>query len=470
MLSYEQRAAILELNRQQVSPRQIARTLKISRATVKKVIRSGSPTPPLIERPEKAEPFRQEILDLHASCKGNLQRVHEELKAQGADLSYQALTGYCRRHEIGTKGNKPCGEYPFKPGEETQHDTSPHRAVVAGRQRTAQTASAALCYSHMLFFQCYPSFDRFTCKVFLTEALRFLEGASERMMIDNTHVVVLRGTGAGMVPVPEMAAFADRFGFTFAAHEKGDANRSARVERSFHFIENNFLVGRSFASWEDLNEQARAWCDKVNASYKKHLRARPVELYAAERPYLRPLPIWIPEPYRLHHRIVDSRGYVSLHNNRYSVPVDWLGRQVEVQETWAEVTISLDARKRVVHRRAIDGVNQTISSPEHRPPRGGPRPQPAREEELLIAFRPELAEYVVALKKHGKKQVTLALRHLLRMARDYPREPFLAALAEAAHFGLYELDRVERMVIRRIASDYFRLKDLENNPGGDHDR
>jgi transposase len=470
MLSYEQRAAILELHRQKVSRRQIARTLRISKATVKKVIRSASATPPPIERPEKADPFRREILDLHASCKGNLQRVHEELMAMGADLSYQALTGYCRRHEIGTKEKQPCGEYHFKPGEETQHDTSPHRLVVAGRQRVAQTASAVLCYSHMLFFQCYPSFNRFTCKVFLTEALRYLEGATERMMIDNTHVVMLHGTGADMVPVPEMSAFADRFGFTFAAHEKGDANRSARVERPFHFIENNFLAGRTFASWQDLNKQARAWCDKVNASYKKHLRARPVELYATEKPHLKPLPVWIPDPYLLHHRIVDSKGYVNLHNNRYSVPIDWIGRQVEVQETWAEATITLDPRKRVVHQRAVDGVNQTISSPEHRPRRGAPRPQANRDEELLIALRPEIAGYVRALKKHGKKQVTLALRQLLRMAREYPREPFLAALAEAAHFGLYELDRVERMVIRRIGSDYFRLKDFDNNSGGNHDR
>jgi hypothetical protein len=43
------------------------------------------------------------------------------------------------------------------------------------------------------------------------------------------------------------------------------------------------------------------------------------------------------------------------------------------------------------------------------------------------------------------------------MAREYPRKPFLAAVAEAAHYGLYELDRVERMVIRRIAGDYFRI-------------
>ena len=62
-------------------------------------------------------------------------------------------------------------------GEELQHDTSPHEVELAGRKRKVQTASAVLCYSRMLFFQCYPTFQRFDCKVFLTEALRYLGGA-----------------------------------------------------------------------------------------------------------------------------------------------------------------------------------------------------------------------------------------------------------------------------------------------------
>jgi len=33
--------------------------------------------------------------------------------------------------------------------------------------------------------------------------------------------------------VPEMVAFAERFGFEFRAHALGHANRSARVERPF---------------------------------------------------------------------------------------------------------------------------------------------------------------------------------------------------------------------------------------------
>src|SRR2546425_4681258 len=134
MLSQAQRTTILELNAQQVSKREIARMLGISRVAVRKVLRSNSTTVPELHRPEKAEPHRQQILELFEQCKGNLVRVHEELVAAGgAELSYAALTAFCRRHGIGYAPPTPSGQYAFAPGEEMQHDTSPHEL---GRQET----------------------------------------------------------------------------------------------------------------------------------------------------------------------------------------------------------------------------------------------------------------------------------------------------------------------------------------------
>jgi hypothetical protein len=49
---------------------------------------------------------------------------------------------------------------------------------VGGRKQKAQTASAVLCYSRLLFFQINPTFQRFDWKVFLTEALRYMGGDS----------------------------------------------------------------------------------------------------------------------------------------------------------------------------------------------------------------------------------------------------------------------------------------------------
>jgi len=388
-------------------------------------------------------------------------RVHEELIAGGADLSYPALTAFCRRHGIGQAPVVAAGRYDFLPGQELQHDTSPHEVLLGGKQRKVQTASAVLCYSRMLFFQCYPTFQRFDCKVFLTDALRYFGGVSERVMIDNTHVVVLRGTGRAMVPVPEMEAFAERFGFHFVAHEIGNANRSARVERPFWFIENNFLVGRTFTGWEDLNSQARQWCDKVNSTYKKHIRAIPRELFAVERLHLKPLPAWIPEVYRLHQRLVDIEGYVALDTNRYSVPVDWIGRRVEVRETKDQIEIQLDARRLVTHHRLAEAEHQRVMLAEHRPPRGQGRlrPDPHPEEKAILTAAPEMADYLAALKQRSRKVLTLALRQLLRLVREYPREPLLAAVREATRYGLYDLDRLERMILRRVAREYFLLEE-----------
>ena len=464
MLSQNQRTTILELHAQGVSKREIARVLNISRLSVRKVLRSNSAAVPTLLRPEKAEPYRQQILELLQSCKGNLVRVREELGAtSGVDLSYSTLTAFCRRHGIGQEPIVPSGNYHFQPGEEIQHDTSPHELELGGQRRKVQTASAVLCYSRLLFFQMYPTFTRFDCKVFLTEALRYFGGASSRVEIDNTHVVVLRGTGREMVPVPEMAAFAERFGFQFVAHELGDANRSARVERPFWFIERNFLAGRRFASWQDLNQQARQWCDRVNATYKKHIRAVPRELFAVERQHLKPLPVWIPEVYRLHERIVDVEGYVALQSNRYSVPFTWIGRRVEVRETKDQVVIQLDARNLVTHQRVAEAEYKRITLAAHRPPRdpSSPRPNPHPEEQLIVQAVPEISDYVTALKQRSRKLVLLALRQLLRLVREYPREPLLAAVHEAAHYGLYDLDRVERMILRRVASNYFLLTKKE---------
>src|ERR1700736_2593512 len=99
-----------------------------------------------------------------------------------------------------------------------QHDTSPHKIKLGGQEPRVQTALLVLCYARMAFFEFYPTFTRFDCKAFLTDALQYLMGAAAVCMIDNPHVVVLKGTGRNMVPVPEMVSFGERYGFQFRAH------------------------------------------------------------------------------------------------------------------------------------------------------------------------------------------------------------------------------------------------------------
>ncbi len=453
MLDQETRTAILRLLDEGHGTRSIADTLRISRSAVLRVVRRGTAEVPRLVRKEKAEAHRAEVLELFTSCKGNLVRVHEELVAVGATLSYQALTAFCRRHGIGHDAKEPVGSYHFDPGEEMQHDTSPHKAMVGGKLIHVETASLVLCHSRMLFFQHYPRFQRFTCKVFLHQALKYFGCACRRCMIDNTHVVVLRGTGKDMVPVPEMVAFGDRHGFSWAAHERGDPDRKARVERSFWYIETNFLAGREWASLDELNAAAIAWCDKVNAKFRKKLHAAPRELFAVERTKMVPLPDWLPEPYQLHHRLVDVEGYVSIQCVRYSAPYKLIGRRLEIRETRDKVELFEGPRSVAVHVRHVDKTGTRVTLPDHRPPRGHFTPQQPSTDETALAVVPGAADYIAALKKRGG--AVLAMRRLVRMMHDYPPAAFAEAIKTAAHYRLYDLERVERMVLKNVGKDFF---------------
>jgi transposase len=455
MIHHDIRAAILALREKGYGTRSIARMLKVSRWTVREVLKAGSPEVPRPMRPEKASGLEADIRELHQRCKGNLVRVHEELLARGAKLSYQALTGFCRRHGIGYQPPKPAGRYHFEPGEEMQHDTSPHLARIGGIERKVQTASLVLPYSRMRFIQLYPTFNRFICKLFLHDALTFFGAAAKRCMVDNTHVIVLKGTGREMVPVPEMEAFAERYGFEFIAHEKGDANRSAHVERGFDHIERNFLAGRDFTDFAHTNREAIAWCERVNAKPRRELHASARELFAKEASAMKPIPAWLPDIYVLHHRVVDLEGYVQADGHRYSVPYSLIGRQVEVRETKDRVRIYEGPRLVAEHERAFTFEKTRSTKPEHRPPvtRISLRESSPEERDLLASEEP-LPAYAREVKSRNLRWPAV-LRRLLQMTRDYPKKPFLDAVAQAAHYGLYDLDRLERMVLRNIASEYF---------------
>lgn len=459
MLDEATRTTILKLHEQGHGTRKIAHALDVARSTVRQVIDNGSATVPPLVRAELAEPWREQILDLYTRYQGHLGRVHEGLTQAGAAVSYPALTAFCRKHGIGRAPPPPAGHYTYNQGQEMQHDTSPHYAQIGGVLTPVQTASLVLCYSRMIFFQHYPRFTRFECKAFLAQAIAYFTAGAATCMIDNTHVVVASGSGADMIPAPEMMAFAERYGFVFKAHEKGDANRSARVEAPFYRIQTGFLAGEKFTDWTDLNHRARETCEKWNSKFSNKLHASRRELFAAERPYLKPLPLYVPEVYQLYPRIVDAEGYVHVNRIRYCAPYRLIGRTLEVRETLERVDLYEGPRRVASHGRVYGPLDARVTDSAHRPPRGqglGRRPQPAPEEIQMLQLEPRVASYLKALKQHiGDRRAPL--RRLLSMLEEYPREAFLSALTQAEHYRLLDLDRLEKMVLRQIADEYFVL-------------
>jgi len=397
-------------------------------------------------------------------ARGNGVRVQELLASEaGLKVPYSTLTRWIREAQL-RDPPKRSGEYHQAPGEEMQHDTSPHRVVLSGKAVTAQCAGLALAYSRRLFFQYYPRFTRFEAKQFLIEAVRFNDGSCPLCIIDNTSVMVVAGSGPAAVIAPEMLAFAQSLGFEFRAHRVNHPDRKGRIERPFLYIERNFLPGRSFNDFDDLNRQALTWCREVaNHKVKRVLGMSPEAAYVMEKPYLTSLPRVLPPVYEVLERVVDLYGYISIDANRYSIPERLVGRAVSAHKHPSEIVIYHRGNEICRHPRLIGQRDARSTLPGHHPTPTRADRGHALEEQLLRGDHPSLERYAAALKQRAYGRGVRSLRRLLELKRTYPLAPFLAAIEEALRFGLFDLQRLERLILKHVAGDFFNLGDGDDN-------
>lgn len=449
------RDAVRTLQAQGQSLREISRVLKLSRNTVRRIVRAQDPE----RSAQDAGPGvpRAYLKSAFERAQGNVVRVAELLAAEyEMTVSYSTLTRWVREAGLRAPPGR-AGEYTFAPGEEMQHDTSPHRLTVGDKTVSAQCAGLVLAYSRRLFIQYYPRYTRFEAKQFLLEAVRFMDGACARCVIDNTSVMLAAGAGANALIAPEMAAFARTLGFEFQAHRVGHPDRKGRIERNFFFVETNFLPARRFIDFADLNRQALAWCHEVaNAKPKRALGMSPETAYVIEKPYLQALPAVLPPVYEVFERVVDLNGYVSLEVNRYSVPQRLVGQAVTVYKYPARIDIHHRHGVVASHLRLIGQRDARRTDPAHHPSPIRASRTPTLEVQLHDDS-PELDAYARALKQRGHGRGLRALQRLLELQRTYPKAAFLAAVRQAAHYGLYDLGRLEKLILQEVAGNFFAL-------------
>lgn len=391
-------------------------------------------------------------------------RVQEILQDQyGRNIPYSTLTRIVQSLDLREEKKKQrSGTYVFGPGQEMQHDTSPHGVLLDGKKVKAQCAGLVLGYSRKLFIQYYPAFTRFEARVFLDRAFQFMEGVCPRCIIDNTSVIVAHGSGPEAEIAPEMEHFGHVFGVTFVPHAIGDADRKAKIERNFFYVERNFLAGRTFTDWQDLNEQARRWCMEVaNQKVKRSLGISPEAAYLMEKPHLNPLPPYIPPVYQTFYRGVDVAGYVQVDTNRYSAPERLIGKEVEVHKVWDRIEIFFKNQKVADHPRLIDKRETRITAKGHHPPLNRERAHegPCTEEKTLLGQSEGLDQYVEQLKKRSSGRGVRHMRRLLDLKRTYPPEAFEKAVVQALQYGLYDLPRLEQMILSHVQGDFFTIEE-----------
>ena len=474
MIDQEKRSAILLLYRQGHALRRIAQDVRVSRNSVREVLASGQAEVPPMKRKHPLDPHLEAVRSLYVACKGNIVRVREELqKRHDVLVTYSTLTRFCRKERISYSEPPRTVRIITGPGEEMQHDTSPYTIRLGGQDAKRQCASLVLGYSRRLYMRFYPRFDRMACKCFLTEALRYMSGACGRCIIDNSSIILACGAGASAQVAPEMEAFERRFGFRFMAHELMHANRKGKIERPYDYIENNFLVGRTFQDDADLNRQALEWVERANLRRIRELGASPQELFAAEVAHLRPLPLYIPEPYRLHQREVDAYGTIHLHERRYSVPLQVpVGKELDVRETETEVII-LDGHAELArHKKLIDPAGKKESTlPGHERRHRLPAASVALPQEAALrALGQEASAYLDQIKaERPGRTFRWSVKALHRLIGHYPGPEIARAMGQAGQHRLWDVRRIEGILLQNLAQDHFQLallpaEDYEKNP------
>jgi hypothetical protein len=72
------------------------------------------------------------------------------------------------------------------------------------------------------------------------------------------------------------------------------------------------------------------------------------------------------------------------------------------------------------------------------------------------------------IRKEGRGKPLRHIRKLYRFFIDYPKDALVKAVDRALEYGLTDLDRIEKMTLKNIAGDFFRL-DIFNTKDDEED-
>jgi hypothetical protein len=136
-----------------------------------------------------------------------------------------------------------------------------------------------------------------------------------------------------------------------------------------------------------------------------------------------------------------------------------IGAEVEVQKHINTVIIYSKHRLAAEHPRELEKKETRITQPSHRAPylKKENRMGASKEESMLKGESETLDAYIAELKKRSHGRGVAKLRRLLEVKRTYPKEAFYAGIQKALRYGLYDLARLEDIILSNIAGEFFEL-------------
>ena len=272
--------------------KQICRELRVSRNTVRKVIRSGATefTYDRTTQPRpKIDPWGSELDEMLAENarrpkreRLTLVRIYEELRNRGYGGGYDAVRRYSANWSKATQEASASAFVPlsFDPGEAFQFDWSHEVVLIDGVTTTVKVAHIRLCYSRMPYVRAYPRETQEMVFDAHDKAFAFFGGACARGIYDNMK------TAVDAIFVGKDRAYNRRFeqmcGHYLVepvACTPASGWEKGQVENQVGVIRRRFFVPRpKFKSYAELN----AWLEDRCLAYP-FWRANPVLCATAHR-------------------------------------------------------------------------------------------------------------------------------------------------------------------------------------------
>jgi transposase len=442
------------------SLRGIARDLQLGRNTVAGVIRkhaiqtqaSPSDAPPArlgpvrLTRRSKLDPFLaqlKQLLDRYPRITS--QRAFEELRKLGFGGSYSTLRTYLKQHRV--RRQVPVIRFETSPGAQAQMDWSTYTLDLTqeGRRRV-ELFSYILGYSRRQYI-CFTERQDFETLVRQhVRAFEHLGGAAALCLYDNMKTVVVRWEDGQPMYHPRFLAFATHYGFKPWACEPRRPETKGKVERPFDYVEKNLLNGRTFRSFEHLNEVARWWLMEVNDRRIHGTTKRtPLELHGEEKPYLSQLPAIRFDVAPVVYRTVDSEGFIRYADNRYSVPWQLMGELLPVRILEDQLEIYNASIDLVATHLLFRGKNGKHVQDGHRPP--------SDHHEQLALLRDKYAELgqvavdylegILRKCRYGRHDA----QRILSLLHGYSKADGLAAMQRGIQYHAYGFQSLERILI-----------------------
>lgn len=462
MIRAAKREAVYWLHEQGMSIREIARRCTLHRRSVERIIAQQGVMPAGIARKDRIEVSVEHLRELYTKCKGYIQRVHELLMEEGINIGYSTLSAKIRELEL-VKDPKDdrSSRVPDEPGAECQHDTSEYRILLGTKEVKVIGSMLYYRYSKVRYLRFYRYFNRFTMQCFLHEALNYWGYCPGVCIIDNTSLARIRGSGANAVIAPEMVEFAAQYGFRFACHALGHANRKAGNERSFYTVETNFFPGRDFSSLEDFNAQALEWSTKkmvVRPVSKTALI--PAAAFEYEKSFCTKVASYVPAPYRPHERKTDQYGFISFDGNFYWVP-GTKREMITVLEYSDSIHLyhkhtqlaqyPLPAQGTKNGQYTLAGYTALRQKPQNR------KQESAAEEKHLRAMAVEVDEYVSFVLKQKGIQRHRFLRQLHAIAEKCSSALFVQTMSRALKYQITDIPTIQRIGAMLMRNTFYTL-------------